>query len=239
MRLISAGLTHQGRLRSQNQDAFLDAPQQALWVVADGMGGHADGELASRLIVERLASVVATGDVPDFVDSIEDELCAVNAELCRQARERGVGVIGATVVALLGGKDHVLCGWAGDSRAYRFQADRLERISCDHSLAQELLDSGLMREPLAGAGPAGNAVTRAVGSEPGLFVDWALAAYAPGTQFLLCSDGLSKEVPDRRIEQEFRRDRAPAELAETLVQAALAAGGRDNITAIVVRAQAD
>lgn len=239
MRLISAGLTDQGRLRSQNQDAFLDAPEHALWVVADGMGGHASGELASRLIVERLATVVSPGAAPDFLENVEDELCAVNAELCRRAREREVGVIGATVVALLGGREYMLCGWAGDSRAYRFQDDRLQRISRDHSLAQEMIDSGLARERLDAAGPAGSAVTRAVGSEQDLVLDWALAAHAPGTQFLLCSDGLTKEVPDRVIEAEFRRDRPPAELAAVLVQAALSAGGRDNVTAVVVRVQAE
>jgi protein phosphatase len=236
--MISGGLTDKGRVRGHNEDALLDAPQQALWVVADGMGGHTAGDVASKMIVERLAKISYQADAPAFVDAVELELYAVNEDLRRHARERNVGLIGATVVALLGSKDYVMCGWAGDSRAYRFQDGQLQQISRDHSTAQEMMDTGQFTlEQLQQTKPSGNTITRAVGGEASLFLDWSIAAYEPGTQFLLCSDGLTKEVSDARIAEEFRKNLPPQELAKILVQAALDHGGRDNVTAVVVRAE--
>lgn len=238
MRMISAGFTDKGRVRSHNEDAFLDAPRQSLWVVADGMGGHTAGDVASRMIVERMSGVKPLDDAPAFMDLVEQELCAVNDELRKHARDRNVALIGATVVALLGGKDFMMCVWAGDSRAYRFRDGGLQQISKDHSTAQEMLDTGQFTlDQLKQTGPTGNTITRAVGGEPSLYLEWSLAGFEPGTQFLLCSDGLTKEVPDARIEEEFRRNRQPEDLADTLVKMALAAGGRDNVTALVVRVE--
>ena len=236
--MISGGLTDKGRVRGHNEDSFLDQPQQSLWVVADGMGGHTAGDLASKMIVDRLAKVTFKPDAASFIDHVETELYAVNEDLRRHARERNVGLIGATVVALLGGKDFVMCGWAGDSRAYRFQNGQLQMISRDHSTAQEMMDTGQFTlDQLKQTKPSGNTITRAVGGEAHLFLDWSLSSYEPGTQFLLCSDGLTKEVSDTRIADEFKKGLSPAELAKTLVQAALDHGGRDNVTAIVVRAE--
>lgn len=238
MRLISAGLTDKGKVRSHNEDAFLDAPQHSLWVVADGMGGHTAGDVASRMIVERLTPVTPGADAASFLEKVEQELWTVNEDLRKHAKDRNVQLIGATVVALLAGKDYVMCGWAGDSRAYRFREGRLEQLSRDHSTAQEMLDTGQFTlEQLQKTGPSGNTITRAVGGEARLVLDWAVAAYDPGTQFLLCSDGLTKEVADPLIEAEFRKNLPPAELVKVLVNAALAAGGRDNVTALVVRAE--
>lgn len=240
MRISSAGVTDKGKVRSHNEDAFLDSAAHSLWIVADGMGGHTAGDVASRMIVERLGHVMPPPDAPAFMDLVEYELCAVNDDLREHARARNVSLIGATVVALLGGKDFMMCGWAGDSRAYRFREGHLQQISKDHSTAQEMLDTGQFTlEQLQSTKPSGNTITRAVGGEPSLFLEWAVAGYEPGTQFLLCSDGLTKEVADAKIEAEFRKNLPPAELAAALVRMALEAGGRDNVTAVVVRAEAD
>jgi protein phosphatase len=235
--MTSAGLTDKGRVRGHNEDAFLDAPQQNLWVVADGMGGHTAGDVASRMIVERLGKLQAQSDAPAFLEIVERELVAVNDDLRQHARDRNVQLIGATVVALLGSKDYFMCGWAGDSRAYRYQAGELQQISRDHSTAQEMMDTGqFTAQQLQQTKPSGNTITRAVGGEPKLHLDWVLSSYAPGTLFLLCSDGLTKEISDRRIAEELARNLAPQETVANLVKAALEAGGRDNVTAVIVRA---
>ena len=235
--MASAGVTNPGRVRSHNEDAFLDAPDRHLWVVADGMGGHSAGDVASAMIVERLGKVNPNEDMASFVDAVDAQLCTVNDDLRKHAQERNVSLIGATVVAMLGGKDFAAIGWAGDSRAYRFSDNRLERLSRDHSTAQELMDTGQFTAAQLAGKQQGNTITRAVGGEPKLFLDWLVAGFAPGTQFLLCSDGLTKELPEPKIEEEFRKNVPPQELANTLVQAALAAGGRDNVTVVVVRAE--
>src|SRR5689334_6113453 len=237
IRMVSAGSTNPGRVRSHNEDAFLDAPDRHLWVVADGMGGHSAGDVASAMIVERLGKLSPNEDVASYVDTVDRELMKVNDDLRKHAAERNVALIGATVVAMLGGADFAAIGWAGDSRAYRFKDGKLQRMSRDHSTAQELMDTGQFTAAQLSGKQQGNTITRAVGGEPQLFLDWVVAGYEPGTQFLLCSDGLTKEVPEPKIEEEFKKGMAPKELAETLVQAALAAGGRDNVTVVVVRAE--
>ena len=235
--MVSAGVTNPGRVRSHNEDAFLDAPERRLWVVADGMGGHAAGDVASAMIVDRIGKLSPDLDMATFVDTVDHELASVNEDLRKHAQERNVALIGATVVAMLGGKDFAAIGWAGDSRAYRFSNNKLERLSRDHSTAQELMDTGQFTAQQLAGKQQGNTITRAVGGEPKLFLDWLVAGFEPGTQFMLCSDGLTKEVPEPKIEEEFRKGLPPKELADTLLQAALAAGGRDNVTVVVVRAE--
>ena len=237
--MISAGVTDKGRVRGHNEDAFLDTPQNSLWVVADGMGGHTAGDVASKMIVDRLGKVQQKPDPAAFMDVVEDELYAVNEALRQHAKERNVQLIGATVVALLATKDYFMCGWAGDSRAYRYKDGQFQQISRDHSTAQEMMDTGqFTADQLKQTKPQGNTITRAVGGEVKLYLDWALAGYEPGTQFLLCSDGLTKEVSDRRIAEELAKNLPPQQAAENLVKLALDAGGRDNVTALVVRAEA-
>jgi protein phosphatase len=233
--MLSAGITNPGRVRSHNEDAFLDAPDRALWAVADGMGGHSAGDVASRMIVEKLRALVPLADPVAHVDAVEDALVAVNDDLRRHAQERKVSLIGATVVTLLAGPEYMACGWAGDSRCYRYRSGGLERLSHDHSTAQEMMDTGQFTVDQLSGKQVGNTITRAVGGEPKLFLEWVVAAHEPGTQFLLCSDGLTKEVPDRRIEEEFGKGLAPQALAQSLLDLALAAGGRDNVTVVVVR----
>lgn len=239
IRMVSAGVTNPGRVRSHNEDAFLDAPDRRLWVVTDGMGGHSAGDVASAMIVERLGRLSPGADMPAFADSVDQVLSSVNEDLLKHAQERNVSLIGATVVAMLGGNDYAAIGWAGDSRAYRFADGSLKRLSRDHSTAQEMMDTGQFSVAQLAGKQQGNTITRAVGGERQLFLDWIVAGFEPGTQFMLCSDGLTKEIPEPQLEEEFRKNLPPKELAETLVQAALAAGGRDNVTVVVVRAEGD
>ena len=237
-RFISAGLSDKGHVRGYNEDAFLDAPSRSLWVVADGMGGHSAGDFASRMLVTRLGALQASDTVAGYVDAVEKEIWTVNDLLCQEAQQRKVSLIGATVVVVIGFKDFVVCGWAGDSRIYRYHDKKLERISRDHSTVQEMQDAGQLTEAQARDHPHANAITRAVGVEQGVFMDWKIATYDVGTQFLLCSDGVTKELDDTTLENLLSQNLAPPLAADRVVRAALEQGGRDNTTAIVLRAEA-
>ncbi|TAN05598.1 MAG: serine/threonine-protein phosphatase [Rhodanobacteraceae bacterium] len=234
MKLRSAGRTDVGKVRRRNEDAILNRPEAGLWVVADGLGGHAAGDYASRLIVERLAALPRAGSALDFVDSIEDVLDAVNGDLRRAARARNVDVIASTVVLLVRGENCLFCGWLGDSRAYCCEDGRLLQITRDH-VYRDADAAGWLGDrvtpPAAGSAP----LTRAVGVEQSLFVDWVLAGNRPGTCFVLCSDGLNKEMTDQEIGDVCCGSASAGEVLAALFATALSRAARDNISAVVVR----
>lgn len=229
----SAGRTDRGLVRAVNQDAILMRDDAGLWVVADGLGGHAAGEYASGMIVERLGRIQRPPQTPSFVDQIEDTLLDINRDLREETRLRGVDVIASTVVVLIQDAGIALCGWVGDSRVYGFHDGRLQQLSVDHvhsQTADAVADGGGSRPVPAGSAP----LSRAVGAAERLFVDWVAAESQPGTRFLLCSDGINKELADAEIEAEFRRQPSPHVLTERLFDVAMARGARDNVTAAVV-----
>ena len=234
-RYLSAGRTVTGKVRSHNEDAILVHDEAGLWVVADGLGGHSAGDYASSMIVDRLGALPRTGSVFDFIESIEDTLVEINAELVRTAAARGVDLIGSTVVVLVYDKEFMLCGWVGDSRAYCFEDGRLRQITRDHVHGGEddITHFGATPAPQAGAG----VLTRAVGAEEHLFVDWVVAGNRAGTAFLLCSDGINKELSDAELDDECRRHPQPQELVCDLFDVALSRAARDNISAVVVQLQ--
>lgn len=235
LRFQSAGWTDTGRVRTHNEDSFLDAPERRLWAVADGMGGHTAGDYASGLIVERLRAIPSEAPDEDYADAIETALWTVNADLIRHAETRRVAIVGATVVLMLAFEEFMAVAWAGDSRAYGYRADRLERISRDHSAVQELVDAGELTEQAARTHPKASAVTRAVGGEPRLALDWKIVRHEGGAQFLLCSDGLTRELDDGDIESVFKKNLDPAQTVNALVRNAVEHGGRDNTTAVVIK----
>lgn len=228
----SVGHTDTGKVRAHNEDAILVREDVGLWVVADGLGGHSAGDYASGLIVERLRGLPRPDNVFDFVEAIEDTLVQVNADLRRTARERNVDVIGSTVVVLVHDKDFMLCGWVGDSRAYCFEDGYLRQITRDHVHGPKNDATQL------GAQPAGSGVlTRAIGAEEALFVDWVVAGSRPGTAFLLCTDGVNKELSDAELDSEYRAHTDPQTLLARLFELSLNRAARDNISAVVVRLQ--
>lgn len=229
----SAGRTEVGKARRRNEDAILVREEAGLWVVADGLGGHAAGDHASRLIVERLAKVPRPDDVAAFIDAIEDTLIDVNDELRRTARQRGVDLIASTVVLLVQARDYALCGWAGDSRAYRCGNGRLVQVTRDHLYGGE--DDDRWTGGPTQAQPGGGVLTRAVGADASLFVDWAVAGNGPGTWFVLCSDGINKEMSDAEIEAACARHTSPAALLDDVFETCLNRAARDNLSAVVVR----
>lgn len=213
---------------------MLERPDVGLWVVADGMGGHSAGDVASQMIVDALASIEETESMPDFVDAIEDRLMEVNRQLLEMARTGAKKLtIGSTVVALVAHGDLGLFLWAGDSRLYRQRAGRLQQLSTDHSQVELYVEQGLIRRDQASSHPHGNMITRAVGANEELFLDMDLCGLKPGDRFLLCSDGLTKHVTDLEM-----RDLLPEgdlhEVCNRFIDLTLARGATDNVTVVAV-----
>ena len=229
----SCGRTDTGRVRRCNEDAILVREEAGLWAVADGLGGHTAGDLASRMIVERLAAVRRPDDLCDFIDAIEDALESVNADLIRIARERDIDLIGSTVVVLVHDRDVALCGWVGDSRGYCFDRRRLRQITVDHVHGQKEDVTRFGGAAPVDAPPPG-ALTRAVGAQPELFVDWTIAPSGRETTFVLCSDGINKGIGDEELDLECGRARDPERLVGRLFELALERAARDNVSAIAV-----
>lgn len=225
--------TDTGRKRNHNEDSFL--ARSPIFAVADGMGGHSAGDVASAAVVTRLAEAISA----DFTeaDSIEQGLRAatVDISLAADEKELGVGttVTGAALI-LQAGDPYWMVFNVGDSRVYMFEHNELTQISVDHSVVQELVDSGLIRAEDAESHPDSNVITRAVGFNAEPMPDYWMLPVRKGARLMLCSDGLTKELDRERIRLHLAAGLIPAETAQALVDAALAAGGRDNVTVIVI-----
>jgi len=226
-RFRSAGSTDVGLVRAINQDAFLERPDVGLWVVADGLGGHKDGEVASRMVCDALADFIPDATFEQMLEGAADRVREVNGHLVRMAaREHQAVHSGSTVVALLTRATRCAVLWAGDSRAYRLRDGSLQQLTRDHSLAE----SGELP-----AGETSTAITRAVGGEPALALDMYRDRVRAGDRFLLCSDGLTRTVADGRI-QELMAHENIRRAVDDLIAAATAAGAPDNVTVVVVEA---
>jgi serine/threonine protein phosphatase PrpC len=233
LRWTSAGATDQGRVRSINQDAFLDRTALGLWVVADGMGGHSDGAHASRAIIEALAALPHMPLLGRRVRAIVGALRRVNADLLAHAEATQADLTGSTVAVLVAVREHAAILWTGDSRVYRLRNDTLECLTTDHSQVQMLIDEGLLGPEEAENHPAANVLLRAVGSEEELKVDYRVERLLSGDRYLLCSDGLYRELTEDAIVRVVAAT-DPARSAPELVRQACEHGGRDNVTAVVV-----
>ena len=232
----SFGRTETGKVRRHNEDSILVRDSAGLWVVADGLGGHSAGDFASQLIVQRLGEVQRGEDICDFIDAIEDALVQVNADLIAVAAQRGQDLIGSTVVILVHGPDFTMCGWVGDSRGYCFDESRLQQITEDHVHGVKD-DVTQFSQPGSPADPPPGALTRAIGAQEELFVDWVVSGARQGRTFVLCSDGLNKEVADEEIDLECGRVRDPRSLVDRLCGMALSRSARDNVSVVVVQLQ--
>jgi protein phosphatase len=209
-------------------------PEDGFWAVADGMGGHAAGDVASAAVVHSLTHVSRNGCFADFVDTVESALLAVNQQLRDYSRaELGGRTVGSTVITMLLGQRTGVCLWAGDSRLYRLRKGQLTRVSRDHSAVQELVDAGVITPEQAQNHPNSNVITRAVGGNDVLYVDSAVFAPEPDDVYLLCSDGLYNEVPEDVIRRKLALDTSEA-VAE-LIRLTLENGARDNVTVIVIK----
>ncbi|MCF7200503.1 PP2C family protein-serine/threonine phosphatase [Pseudomonas oligotrophica] len=233
----SAGRSETGKVRPRNEDAFLDCPQQGLWAVADGMGGHRNGALASRLAVERLAELPDAGDLAARLLAVRQCLHRLNRQLSQALTITAncpEPIMGTTVVALLMEDDRAACVWAGDSRCYLWRRGRLYQLSRDHSLLQQLLDAGQLSPAQAAAHPGAHALTRAIGASEGLQLDVLEFSVQPGDALLLASDGLYQSLSPDALGAALSLPSAGLVLSR-LFDAALDGPARDNLSAVVIR----
>ena len=226
-------LTHVGLRRELNEDSYYGDSALGLWLVADGMGGHEYGEVASALARETI--VRETRDGTPLIQAIR----IADEEIIRTSRQRRDALpMGTTVVAARVNGNRFEVAWVGDSRVYLWRDEQLVQLSKDHSYVQELIASGAITREQARSHPHRNVVTQALGvTDPrNLNVATVAGEMLAGMQLLLCSDGLTEEVEDEQIARVLSlRDRSAQECVDTLVAAALDSGGSDNVTAVLIR----
>jgi protein phosphatase len=237
----AAARTSTGRVRSSNEDAFGLRLEHGIYIVCDGMGGAAGGEIASRMaadvVLERMSA--EPGELSRR-EQLHEAIAEANRLVLERAeREPGLYGMGTTLVALLLGADAgagpALVAHAGDSRCYLLRGGELKRVTQDHSLVDEQIRLGTMTAEEAARSPFRSVITRAIGTQPSVTEDVLKMEVAQGDVFLLCSDGLTREVDEDVIARVLGAGDDLERAAQTLVDAANEAGGRDNVTAVVVR----
>ncbi len=235
MRYRSGSSTHNGAVRTHNEDRLIDRPALGLWAVADGAGGHQAGEVASGMIAEALGAMPAGFSAGELLAQVRLRINNVHAALCAEARSRGPHtVIASTLVVLIASGTHFVCLWAGDSRVYLLHAGAMRQITRDHSMVQELVDQGAIQPEDAEGHPHANVITRAVGAEAEVFeLDKVSGELTVGDRFLLCSDGLCKTLSDAEL-MRMLGDGEPGRIGQAMIDAALAKNVNDNVTAVVV-----
>jgi serine/threonine protein phosphatase PrpC len=233
LRLAWAAVTDVGRKRAANEDSYVVA--SPIFAVADGMGGHAAGDLASAAVVTRLAEASISSFVPTDVVDQALELASGDIDVVSVGSDLGVGTTATgAVLTLFEDNPYFAVFNVGDSRVYAFENGRLHQITVDHSVVQEMVDAGMLTREQAEHHPNSNIITRAVGFGAAPAADLWMLPLAPGFRLLICSDGLNKELNDREIRDHMAAGLPADATAHALVDHALSAGGRDNVTCVVV-----
>ncbi len=232
----SVGQSDVGRVRKNNQDALLNRPERALWAVADGMGGYSDGEWASNTIIAALDTIPLAGSLKSREQRFRQELQTVNGsikKIAEEAQQRS----GSTLVLLHIYQGKALYLWVGDSRIYRLRHGVLTQVTSDHSLIERLIAQGKISRQEAETHPSAHVITRAIGIEAEVLVDSCQENILAGDAWLLCSDGLTREVNEKQLHEIFATATSLETAAQRLLQQALDNGGRDNITLCLVQGQ--
>lgn len=240
-----AGLTDLGRVREENEDRWAADPELGLYIVADGMGGHLGGGLASKVVVETLPALIRTqlGRLDKMTEpGASERMLAILSELSNRLRDGskeypGLRGLGSTVVLLLARGSHALVAHMGDSRAYLLREKELRQLTTDHTLVQLLIESGDISTEEAATHPSRGQLTRYVGMDGEPLPECQVLELEPGDILLLCSDGLTGMISDHMIEHILQDKSEPAQICEELVAAANEAGGKDNIAALVLMCQ--
>jgi len=234
----TVALTSIGKVRSSNQDAFGYRVEAGVFVVCDGMGGAAAGEVASQVTVDSVLKGLAevhSAKAPRSV--LEDVVVTANRTVHAKAkRDPKLHGMGTTLVVLVLSTDQAWIAHVGDSRCYRFRNGQLERLTKDHSLVDEQVRLGQLTQEEADSSPFRNVITRAIGTQESVTADVSEFPLIPGDLFLLCSDGLTREVSDEQIAHLLEGNSDLEATCLALVEAANEAGGRDNITCLLARA---
>jgi serine/threonine protein phosphatase PrpC len=231
-RIESYSRTHEGRVRTHNEDGYVARDDGGLWAVADGMGGHEGGEWASGRIVRELGRIDLALGYQDTCEEAVQAAAAANKQILAEGKKRGKSM-GSTLVMLVIEDTRYAVLWAGDSRAYLMRGGRLERLSRDHTQVQEMVTRGLMTAEQAQGHPMGHVLSRAVGVQKDVAIDRVEGEIQPGDIFLLCSDGLHGVVGDEAIAAHFARD-APDAALDKLIDLTLEKGAPDNVTGIAI-----
>lgn len=230
-RIEDNALSHVGNVRSQNEDSHFADPAAGLWVVADGMGGHANGKLASEALVAAMGAVNVPESLDTATDVVANAIHSANTAIFGHARGAGVQM-GSTVVALVLRGDEFVVLWAGDSRAYLHRDGQLIQLTRDHTQVQEMVDRGLLDPSDAEDHPMKHVLSRAVGVQDALEIDAIRDRMLTGDLFLLCSDGLYGVVDEAEIARIVCDQGVAA--ADALIAASLAGGAPDNVTVALV-----
>ena len=233
----TASLTHTGLVRSRNEDNHVNDPLNGVWVVADGMGGHKAGDVASAAVVEAMMTIGKPASADDLLGRAQHRLGLAHDKLVSYARDHKLGIIGAAVVVLLVFERHVACVWSGDSRLYLVREGMIRQVNRDHNEVGELLERGVITRAEAANWRGRNAITRAVGVHAALELEAVYGDLRHNDRYILCSDGLTLHVSDDEIRDIVMQPSVDA-AACSLIDLALARGGEDNVTVTVVRAVA-
>ena len=232
LRYRTAVRTHPGLVRSVNEDSVLARDDAALWIVADGMGGHANGQWASQTLVAQFAGIALEGSGEARGAVMVGAMQAGNAAIVAAAASAGQSM-GTTAVLIHLDGPTMMCLWVGDSRAYRFRRGGLTQLSRDHSVVQELVDRGSLAPEDAETHPMAHVLSRAVGAEAQCRPEGITDTAMPGDHYLLCSDGLTKVVSEEVIGRLLRLPSVNA-AADRMIAETLACGAPDNVTVVLI-----
>lgn len=234
LKIESEAATDVGRVRDVNEDSFLARPDLGLWLVADGMGGHDAGDLASQTVVRELGKLEPARTAPELLGALEHKVIEANGILRREAKSRGErAMIGCTLASLVIFDGAYACVWSGDSRVYLVRHGIISQVTRDHTEAQELIDRGTLTPEEAETWPRRNVITRAIGvfDEPEL--DMVQGRVEDGDIFVICSDGLTAHVKDDEIGR-MASQRPLKRAVEQLIATTLERGAKDNVTVVTV-----
>jgi PPM family protein phosphatase len=243
MNIRTAGKTDRGTVRAVNEDALLVDEKNGLFIVADGMGGHEAGDVASKMLINETKKFLngnIRNDIPAAEISmlLEKAIQHASLEIYNYSQEHGRGrIMGTTAVLMALEDEHYYISWVGDSRAYLFRNASMERLTRDHSYVQKLVNSGEISEEEARVHPQRNVVTRAAGVDPEVDVESVWGQSMPGDVFLLCTDGLTGPLDDGEIGsylETIERGSEPLSIVDALIKGSLDVGGDDNVTVLVV-----
>ena len=232
----SYGISNAGKVREYNEDSLLQRPEVGMWAVADGMGGHHAGDVASQMIINTLDKVHEGQPLHRLIDDIENRLILVNEKLIKKADASYVSTtIGSTVAIMVACGRFCVYLWAGDSRLYRQRDGELRQLTTDHSQVQHYIELGLINPEETAKHPHRNIITRAVGATKKFFLDMDIQEMREGDRYLLCSDGLTKHLADNELEDILHQGPAATErICWELIELTLLRGASDNVTAIII-----
>ncbi len=234
----TAALSHQGCVRSHNEDNFITLPELGLWVVADGMGGHEAGDVASAIIVQEMSSLGVAVTAADQRARFLARLDRAHQRIRAHAAEHELDTVGTTVAALMVFGAELSCAWAGDSRVYLLRQGELTAMTRDHSEVATLLAEGAITPEEARSSPRRNVITRAVGIGNDPRPEVVTGVARPGDRFLICSDGLTEHMTDEDLTYLLAPGRDVQQAAEHLIGLTLERGAKDNVTVVVIDAAA-